>query len=214
MPEGHRLGLGRLGVLGQRHGGQAGRCFSRVRKRHFFDLGGDDRSGSENHQNRGARFCGREGQPHLATDVGERRNSVQCLAQAGEVGVNDLHFGAGEDGHGALQDPDEETGRLKDFERGDEDLLRGQLEVEGALGEHAVFKLVAAGGLRATGPDDLFDFPPGRIADVLLGNMSALGESRRDGLPGLQPRHKVVKLLLSDLAPRNQDGAQLVLGRV
>ncbi len=114
----------------------------------------------------------------------------------------------------ALEVPQYE-GAVADTARcGQHELVGGQLEVDGALGEDAVLEVE---GPRVVGEDvreDPLHLRARRLGELTLAHESALGRTLARGLPGADLGVHVFELLGGDAAALDEDRAELVLGVV
>ena len=97
---------------------------------------------------------------------------------------------------------------------GDDDPLRGQLEVDRALGQHAVLELERAAVVRDDVGQDPLDLGPRRFGQLALVDEAGVGQDlgQRAARPDLAVH--VLELLGGDLAAFDQDRAELVAGIV
>src|SRR5438128_1316706 len=95
-------------------------------------------------------------------------------------------------------------------DRSENRALGRELEVHGALRQHAVLELEASRGIRNDVREDPLDLRAGRLAQLALADHTRLREHLRQRLSGTDLGIDVLELLGGDLAVLDEDRAELV----
>ena len=94
--------------------------------------------------------------------------------------------------------------------RGEQHLLGRELEVDRALGKHAVLELEAARGIGDHVGEDPLHLGPGRLRQLALVDEAGVGKHLGQRVSGTDLGVDVLELLGSDLAGLDEDGPELV----
>jgi hypothetical protein len=141
--------------------------------------------------------------------------AVELLGQAAAVGLQlgQLRHQIGardEDDLEAVQVAQHEVAVAQPPDRGQHQPLGRQLEVDGALGQHAVLELEVARGVGDDVRQDALDLGPGGVRQLALAHVAGVGQGLGQRVARSHLRGHVLELLGRDLPGLDEDGPELV----